>query len=76
MRITERLWFDVEERYNTTRSEKLSGNDWLWFDVEERYNTTVIGKCTFANMLWFDVEERYNTTVAVALPPAVCCGLM
>ena len=34
------LWFDVEERYNTT--DKWDGRQFaeLWFDVEERYNTT------------------------------------
>ena len=35
-----KLWFDVEERYNTTSSSTLTIHTSLWFDVEERYNTT------------------------------------
>ena len=35
------LWFDVEERYNTTQTQRNNSLAWLWFDVEERYNTTV-----------------------------------
>ena len=34
------LWFDVEERYNTTARCNRASDDMLWFDVEERYNTT------------------------------------
>ena len=34
------LWFDVEERYNTTKSGAKLPFPTLWFDVEERYNTT------------------------------------
>ena len=34
------LWFDVEERYNTTNSRAQGCGNLLWFDVEERYNTT------------------------------------
>ncbi len=34
------LWFDVEERYNTTRGTSLRQGYQLWFDVEEGYNTT------------------------------------
>ena len=43
MFITNRLWFDVEVRYNTTGSEKLVYFTGLWFDVEEGYNTTSCG---------------------------------
>ena len=35
------LWFDVEERYNTTLAKQGGHSRRLWFDVEERYNTTV-----------------------------------
>ena len=35
------LWFDVEERYNTTHGVLKLCLLMLWFDVEERYNTTV-----------------------------------
>ena len=35
-----RLWFDVEERYNTTERSSAHERVKLWFDVEERYNTT------------------------------------
>ena len=34
------LWFDVEERYNTTAILSKVSDLGLWFDVEERYNTT------------------------------------
>ena len=34
------LWFDVEERYNTTPNFPSRYRKQLWFDVEERYNTT------------------------------------
>ena len=34
------LWFDVEERYNTTAYFSIIETNKLWFDVEERYNTT------------------------------------
>ena len=36
----DKLWFDVEERYNTTLTFPLFKRMMLWFDVEERYNTT------------------------------------
>ena len=36
------LWFDVEERYNTTKIRMYETFCLLWFDVEERYNTTDI----------------------------------
>ena len=35
------LWFDVEERYNTTEAILPIEALVLWFDVEERYNTTI-----------------------------------
>ena len=35
-----KLWFDVEERYNTTSADNNDKKNGLWFDVEERYNTT------------------------------------
>ena len=35
------LWFDVEERYNTTIVRNGYRIFVLWFDVEERYNTTI-----------------------------------
>ena len=38
--LTMQLWFDVEERYNTTQFAMSFRAYWLWFDVEERYNTT------------------------------------
>ena len=41
MRLRKRLWFDVEERYNTTDDWKEGIDYQLWFDVEERYNTTL-----------------------------------
>ena len=37
---TNRLWFDVEKRYNTTLESKHTAASQLWFDVEKRYNTT------------------------------------
>ena len=37
-----KLWFDVEERYNTTLLKKDRMEFQLWFDVEERYNTTEV----------------------------------
>ena len=37
------LWFDVEERYNTTVANPKTLEELLWFDVEERYNTTFCG---------------------------------
>ena len=39
--MSQMLWFDVEERYNTTEYKELGNNLKLWFDVEERYNTTL-----------------------------------
>ena len=36
------LWFDVEERYNTTIVLRTFKRLQLWFDVEERYNTTTL----------------------------------
>ena len=36
------LWFDVEERYNTTLCRLSRVAITLWFDVEERYNTTLM----------------------------------
>jgi len=38
------LWFDVEERYNTTYKHNIITTFTLWFDVEERYNTTAAAK--------------------------------
>ena len=40
--ISRQLWFDVEERYNATRSQYLNRQMQLWFDVEERYNATCV----------------------------------
>ena len=57
------LWFDVEERYNTTYHMENAVDFQLWFDVEERYNTTNEQQQIMMITLWFDVEERYNTTV-------------
>ena len=39
--LTIQLWFDVEERYNTTDTACVQADRVLWFDVEERYNTTL-----------------------------------
>ena len=39
-----RLWFDVEERYNTTVASTVYNIFPLWFDVEERYNTTFLAE--------------------------------
>ena len=36
------LWFDVEIRYDTTRTQLLPTIDLLWFDVEIRYDTTSV----------------------------------
>ena len=36
-----RLWFDVEEGYNTTAVPSTANALALWFDVEEGYNTTL-----------------------------------
>jgi len=38
--MPDQLWFDVEERYNTTANPSREVDSGLWFDVEERYNTT------------------------------------
>ena len=65
-RRSEPLWFDVEERYNTTKDTLRTGDELLWFDVEERYNTTQAAALHLAPQLWFDVEERYN---------AISCGI-
>ena len=40
------LWFDVEERYNTTPNFPSRYRKQLWFDVEERYNTTILRQNT------------------------------
>ena len=42
MGVFERLWFDVEKRYNTTPDVVGKVLVELWFDVEKRYNTTRI----------------------------------
>ena len=34
------LWFDVEEKGNTTEAELHQSSKQLWFDVEEKGNTT------------------------------------
>ena len=70
------LWFDVEERYNTTYQAEINGKTALWFDVEERYNTTNTKTNKLDRMLWFDVEERYNTTLMLDSYKHMCCGLM
>ena len=70
------MWFDVEERYNTTYFPDFANLGELWFDVEERYNTTVNGQGNLYVMLWFDVEERYNTTRQKTDEPRKSCGLM
>ena len=41
MEQKEKLWFDVEKRYNTTSSFCIPKLRQLWFDVEKRYNTTL-----------------------------------
>ena len=41
-RYTRKLWFDVEEGYNTTELTDGIITRELWFDVEEGYNTTRI----------------------------------
>ena len=71
-----RLWFDVEERYNTTVNGTIIRLNKLWFDVEERYNTTVPASRGSRSVLWFDVEERYNTTAFRFGRCGASCGLM
>ena len=39
--MIQRLWFDVEEGYNTTLFREIVFVFMLWFDVEEGYNTTL-----------------------------------
>ncbi len=70
------LWFDVEERYNTTEYSDFRAQNQLWFDVEERYNTTTPPANIATCKLWFDVEERYNTTLDSNAELGNCCGLM
>ena len=70
------LWFDVEERYNTTVPSPMQRLCVLWFDVEERYNTTNCKILIAVLLLWFDVEERYNTTIKDYYADENCCGLM
>ena len=71
-----KLWFDVEERYNTTLKSCFFLIIKLWFDVEERYNTTLQRGRGTAPSLWFDVEERYNTTPSMTNSGTSSCGLM
>ena len=70
------LWFDVEEKGNTTPQRPTARFGWLWFDVEEKGNTTFRPKKLFAVQLWFDVEEKGNTTMPVKLGIKRSCGLM
>ena len=42
------MWFDVEEKGNTTESRERSERVWLWFDVEEKGNTTIAGVMAMA----------------------------
>ena len=70
------LWFDVEEKGNTTCCKGFPILEQLWFDVEEKGNTT-IGKAIQIDWeLWFDVEEKGNTTRMPLLPRSIGCGLM
>ena len=34
------MWFDVEEKGNTTETKERAVKPVLWFDVEEKGNTT------------------------------------
>ena len=74
--ISYRLWFDVEEGYNTTEDTLTSIMDLLWFDVEEGYNTTLQVFSNMLVLLWFDVEEGYNTTQIELFKRHQRCGLM
>ena len=74
--MLDRLWFDVEEGYNTTVTQVVGVHPKLWFDVEEGYNTTPSWRKICSKALWFDVEEGYNTTVKNKLTPQKGCGLM
>ena len=40
MRFVWQLWFDVEEKGNTTTCLRTCSTQVLWFDVEEKGNTT------------------------------------
>ena len=70
------LWFDVENRYNTTPNKLITNKPKLWFDVENRYNTTVGSRINACFKLWFDVENRYNTTANQTVNSIQSCGLM
>ena len=57
------LWFDVEEKGNTTKRPLTITRRVLWFDVEEKGNTTKMAAIMKDCGLWFDVEEKGNTTL-------------
>ena len=70
------MWFDVEEKGNTTKPCARSASSELWFDVEEKGNTTFGFKVLIRFRLWFDVEEKGNTTLPASYLSVLCCGLM
>ena len=70
------LWFDVEEKGNTTKPIITEVTAQLWFDVEEKGNTTGTGFSPAPPPLWFDVEEKGNTTEGITEGGASGCGLM
>ena len=76
MVLSEQLWFDVEEKGNTTGNRAQIRECQLWFDVEEKGNTTQENQYQHYAELWFDVEEKGNTTFPCDTPLFGRCGLM
>ncbi len=70
------LWFDVESKYEATRSRSLSYVRWLWFDVESKYEATLLRSIKSAVLLWFDVESKYEATELLVDHLQGSCGLM
>ena len=70
------LWFDDEERQDTTVLENLKTDLQLWFDDEERQDTTKNAAHTCTQLLWFDDEERQDTTDGRLVFRVGSCGLM
>ena len=74
--IDERLWFDVESKYDTTQAIFIRYSIQLWFDVESKYDTTTIKNLLTTPRLWFDVESKYDTTRSFYRSIHDGCGLM
>ena len=66
------LWFDVESKYEATRTSVHERLTKLWFDVESKYEATHDSGTISTFSLWFDVESKYEATLSRKYTLSLC----